>query len=767
MANLLLKRNKDRAKSIRDFRTGDVIPVDGPSGTAKMSKDSLLQTTAGNALNIAYANYFSKYGDLVEIRRGYYSAPDADGNSTFTESLTGWYSLKFKAEKFTKYFFVSEDGYTTQNPKVLFIENSKYILKNDLTSLSENEFTILNTTADFIIIQIKAATPSPVIKFEKTDVFRHDFLGHEGNCIGSFTGGFWKENSGSIAEDKDVRYVKSIVQLEPFKTYKIKTTMSNLARCFLCTRGSTNILKTFFPGGGSPAVSEFEIVTQAYPMDLFYCCRVFTDSFVIQEAFVYEYSCQDEFKSLCDWVNTDSNMVAGWYDSELVLHDGSEDIKERWGKPSRFAHSTPIPVTAGQWEFKGQGVQKGNPIVIKSDANGVLSSDFMVKGLGLGNDTPYKHVFDIPLGVEYVVVVGNCSNGHPNSNLYLRKLSEVKIASPSEIVRGTVLVHTKDVRTITDNQMVDGVVNDNGNTALDYFVIKQPDPSKVVQGKRKIVIFFHGAGEPVNYNSWAGENFPMTNFFNACGYVVVASNGMPSSYAVANNLNYNRPVGNYMWIESSCRLVEKACKEYDCDPNEIYVYGESQGGMGALNFVECSGIKVRACVVDSPAISMLYSQLNISSALTNMLHFYGFNDDSGYSPDKVYGLDPFARNCDKIEDKNDYTLTGTWLSETELLKVKSHRTSKCPIKFFLGSNDSTTPAFASQIVYRQMKNAGQMVACNLYNGIGHCVDQNAPVIGTFTYRGNTYNVTQPIVDMVNWWARFGGYSELPTITPIS
>lgn len=53
--SMLFKRIKDWAVSIISFRTGDVIPVDGPSGTAKMSKDDLLKVTAENALagNIA------------------------------------------------------------------------------------------------------------------------------------------------------------------------------------------------------------------------------------------------------------------------------------------------------------------------------------------------------------------------------------------------------------------------------------------------------------------------------------------------------------------------------------------------------------------------------------------------------------------------------------------------------------------------------------------------------------------------------------------
>lgn len=50
------KRIKDWATSITTFRTGDVIPVDGPSGTAKMSKDDLLKVTAQNAADNLHAN---------------------------------------------------------------------------------------------------------------------------------------------------------------------------------------------------------------------------------------------------------------------------------------------------------------------------------------------------------------------------------------------------------------------------------------------------------------------------------------------------------------------------------------------------------------------------------------------------------------------------------------------------------------------------------------------------------------------------------------
>ena len=65
MANLLLKRIKDWSTSITSFRTGDVIPVDGPNGTAKMSKDDLLQITADNIVQKFTENTINIVNDFV------------------------------------------------------------------------------------------------------------------------------------------------------------------------------------------------------------------------------------------------------------------------------------------------------------------------------------------------------------------------------------------------------------------------------------------------------------------------------------------------------------------------------------------------------------------------------------------------------------------------------------------------------------------------------------------------------------------------------
>lgn len=51
---------KDRSTTLTAFRSGDVIPVDGPSGTAKMSKEDLLRVTSENAVGISVAPNFDE-----------------------------------------------------------------------------------------------------------------------------------------------------------------------------------------------------------------------------------------------------------------------------------------------------------------------------------------------------------------------------------------------------------------------------------------------------------------------------------------------------------------------------------------------------------------------------------------------------------------------------------------------------------------------------------------------------------------------------------
>ena len=75
----VLGKIKSLSTTITAFRTGDVIPVDGPSGTAKMSKDDLLRVTAEKALGSIHSlSDTATEEDLVE---GNYIALDGKGGT--------------------------------------------------------------------------------------------------------------------------------------------------------------------------------------------------------------------------------------------------------------------------------------------------------------------------------------------------------------------------------------------------------------------------------------------------------------------------------------------------------------------------------------------------------------------------------------------------------------------------------------------------------------------------------------------------------------
>jgi len=81
--SMLFKRFKDWATSITAFRTGDMIPVDGPSGTAKMPKDDLLRETAQNALGSIYGLDEVDIDDKINT----YSIDD-DGVTTASDKVS-------------------------------------------------------------------------------------------------------------------------------------------------------------------------------------------------------------------------------------------------------------------------------------------------------------------------------------------------------------------------------------------------------------------------------------------------------------------------------------------------------------------------------------------------------------------------------------------------------------------------------------------------------------------------------------------------------
>jgi hypothetical protein len=118
---MAFKRIKDWLVSITSFRTGDVIPVDGPSGTAKMSKDVLLQLTAQNALAGNVAPAFDP------------TKPDDEGGYAYYKDQIVTYqgaTYKFKVNHSSGAWNAAEvDHYLAGAPLEFFVvtDNPEYI----------------------------------------------------------------------------------------------------------------------------------------------------------------------------------------------------------------------------------------------------------------------------------------------------------------------------------------------------------------------------------------------------------------------------------------------------------------------------------------------------------------------------------------------------------------------------------------------------------------------------------------------------------------
>ena len=93
--SMLFKRIKDWETSITSFRTGDFIAVDGPDGTAKMSKDDLLKVTAENvAASGIVATAVQREADKESVKKGFTKTTSSDYTSYMGIPANGnatWY----------------------------------------------------------------------------------------------------------------------------------------------------------------------------------------------------------------------------------------------------------------------------------------------------------------------------------------------------------------------------------------------------------------------------------------------------------------------------------------------------------------------------------------------------------------------------------------------------------------------------------------------------------------------------------------------------
>lgn len=315
------------------------------------------------------------------------------------------------------------------------------------------------------------------------------------------------------------------------------------------------------------------------------------------------------------------------------------------------------------------------------------------------------------------------------------------------------------VKVILNNPFNSNANDTTYNCDIDHCLLLLPDNHTSTSKSLKLVVFWHGSGEPVYKNSSSIQSSRTANFFLKCGYAVLAVNGLPEQYAKDNDLSYGRPVGNWMATEAGIKAVNYVIENFNIK-NEIYVYGLSQGGMTAENFVDFSNFNIKCVVLDSPAISMKYNQLEIYPAIKNIEHFYGFSNKQSFDIEKVLGCDPFTRNVNVHEILEDYKINNNVIDEDDLNNITSIRKHKVPLKIYLGNNDMTCRPYVAQIFVKQIQNYGGIAKYELYPNVGHTVDSNSNTIGYIINNNKKYNVSTAMYDMAFWFYRFGGYEPI-------
>lgn len=298
------------------------------------------------------------------------------------------------------------------------------------------------------------------------------------------------------------------------------------------------------------------------------------------------------------------------------------------------------------------------------------------------------------------------------------------------------------------------------NVDKDYCILMLPEGHTSKSEPLKTIIFWHGSGETINEtSSILTTTFVPTNYLCACGYAILAVNGLPKKLSDDNGLNYGRPCGNWMAIESIVKAWEYAKNYYNLS-DDVFFLGESQGGQTALNALDYAGINVKAVVLDSPVLSIKYNQLAIYkvSPSNNLDFFFGFHEFENYSRDAVAGLDPWIRNISEDYEPYEYLKQGIETDDV-LNTITSKRYIKAPLLLLQGDNDTACYPWVAQSFMKQLKNGGQFANMQLYTGVSHvvCTSAALPEVFSLSYNKRTYSIKQPMIDIARFLQKYGGY----------
>lgn len=277
-------------------------------------------------------------------------------------------------------------------------------------------------------------------------------------------------------------------------------------------------------------------------------------------------------------------------------------------------------------------------------------------------------------------------------------------------------------------------------------------PSESKDEPVKLIILCHGGGVTVTETVDNWYNYQnIGNIFNALGYAVLLTNGMPRDWANEHGIGIDRQVGNWMAVQSVVKAYNYVMEKYNLDRNGCYVYGQSQGGMVAENVAELSGLPILATVLESPAISMQYAQLYIPTAKSYLQALYGFNSQDTYNENKCIGLDPYIRNVSpKIEISGNSVVSLD--IDLNTMTSKKYRINT-PVMIIRSLDDTTISPKVIGAYAQAIINAGGNCKLLTYTSAGHSTIAGTEIIGTI----NGLSIRSGLYNILCYLHQFGGY----------
>lgn len=267
------------------------------------------------------------------------------------------------------------------------------------------------------------------------------------------------------------------------------------------------------------------------------------------------------------------------------------------------------------------------------------------------------------------------------------------------------------------------------------------------------------------------------------GYAILGVNGIPTSWREDLKI-CERLVGNPLSISSYKRAYDYVLDHYNIY-NEAFVYGFSQGGMGALNVANLSGIPVKAAILNSPALSMRFHQWDLiapciidnvtylKSARLNIARIFNFPtlstneslESLTYDENLLKGYDCYSYHTDSpyveyVQKNNLWCLP----EGKSINQIKSKTYLSYPVKIWCGTKDSAVGIDVMKVFIQSIKNAGGKGEIRIFQGGTHGLN-NIPNQKEYTYtfindRGFKEEVKFKIktsdIEMLLFLAEYGG-----------